>query len=180
MRLFRWVASIIIALALLMVGIGTLLPPKFVVARNIVVNAAPERVYALVDDPRKWKDWAVWHQRDPNMSVTYTGQERGVERGTGAGWSWVSKSEGEGRMKFTSAEAGRRLSYELYFADFDTTSQGELRFAAAGLGTKVSWTLNGDMGGNPFFRWMTLFADGMMGKDFDNSLVRLKALAEKG
>jgi hypothetical protein len=35
------------------------------------------------------------------------------------------------------------------------------------------------MGSNILFRWMTLFVDGMVGKDFEGGLANLKALAEK-
>lgn len=179
MRVIKWVLGIVLGLVVLMGGIGLLLSPKFSVSRSIVVNTAPDRVYALVEDPRRWKEWTVWNQRDPAMSITYSGQERGVDKGAGAGWAWKSKTEGDGKMTFTSAEPGRRLSYDLFFPDFGTTSQGELRFAAAGLGTKVTWVMNGNIGDNPFYRWMGLFADGMVGKDFDAGLANLKALAEK-
>ena len=44
---------------------------------------------------------------------------------------------------------------------------------------RVVWLMNGDMGSNPLLRWMTLFVDGMVGKDFEAGLANLKALAEK-
>ena len=46
-------------------------------------------------------------------------------------------------------------------------------------GTQVTWTMNGDMGANPLYRWMGLFMDKMVGPDFDAGLANLKALAEK-
>ena len=48
-----------------------------------------------------------------------------------------------------------------------------------GKATRVTWTMNGDMGGNPVYRWMGLFMDKMVGPDFDAGLANLKALAEK-
>lgn len=179
MRILKWTLGILAGLAMLMGGIGLVLPQKFTLTRSIVVNTAPDRVYAQVDDPRRWKNWAAWQLRDPNIAINYTGQERGVEKGVGAGATWMSRSEGSGSMRFTSAETGRRLSYEMVLDNVGLPWQGELRFAAAGLGTKVSWTVNGDLGDGPFTRWMGLFVDGLMGKDLETNLANLKAQAER-
>jgi hypothetical protein len=35
------------------------------------------------------------------------------------------------------------------------------------------------MGSNPLFHWFALMSDRMVGKDFDEGLAHLKALAEK-
>ena len=175
MKIVKWVLGTLLALvAVLAVG-GMLLSPKFNVTRSVAVNAAPDKVYGLVADPRRWKEWSVWNRRDPAMAITYSGPTSG----SGAGWAWKSKSEGDGRMTFTAAEPGRRLGYELFFPDFGTTSTGELVLAPEGNGTRVRWTMSGDMGSNLMFRWMTLFADRMVGKDFEGGLAYLKELAEK-
>ncbi len=121
--------------------------------------------------PGRWKEWSVWNQRDPAMEITYSG--------SGAVWAWKSKSEGDGRMTFTAAEPGKRLGHDLYFPDFGTTSAGELTSVPDGTGTRVSWVMNGNMGSNPLYRWIALFADGMVGKDFEGGLARLKTRAEQ-
>ena len=160
--------------AVLLVG-GFLLPSSFVVTRSVVVAAPPEKVYALVADPRAWQLWAPWSRRDPLMHVQYSGPASGV----GATWRWQSKSQGDGAMTFTDAEPGRRVAFDLYFADTGTTSSGELRFEPQEAVTKVTWTMNGDMGKNPFSHWMALAAGGTVGKDFSEGLRGLKAAAEK-
>jgi carbon monoxide dehydrogenase subunit G len=55
-------------------------------------------------------------------------------------------------------------------AYFDLEAEGE--------GTRVTWTVEMDMGNNPVGRWMGLMMDGMVGKDFDAGLANLKAKAE--
>ena len=70
------------------------------------------------------------------------------------------------------------IAYELYFPDFGTTSSGDLLLAGEGSVTQVTWTMNGNMGTNPLFRWMALFGDKMVGADFEAGLANLKALAE--
>ena len=126
--------------------------------------------------PRAEFDTAVAAARDPEMRIDYSGPESG----TGARWRWQSKSEGDGMMTFTATEPARRVAFDLYFPDFGTTSQGELNFVPDGNATRVTWTMNGDMGRNPLFRWMALGADSMVGKDFEAGLANLKTVAEKG
>ncbi len=175
MKIFKWLLIAVLGLAAGLAVGGMLLSPTFQVTRSTLVAAPPDKVYALVANPRGWKEWSVWNRRDPQMQVTYTGPESGA----GAAWAWKSASEGDGKMTFTAAEPGKRVAFDLYFPDFGTTSTGELSFAAEGSGTRVSWTMNGDMGSNPLFRWITLFADRMVGRDFEAGLSNLKAVAER-
>ena len=175
MKVLKWLLLVILALIVVLFAGGYLLSPKFTVSRSVLVAAPPDRIYPLVADPRQWKEWSVWNRRDPAMAIEYSGPESGA----GAVWSWKSKSEGDGRMSFTAAEPGRRVAYDLYFPDFGTTSSGAFDFAAEGGATRVTCTMNGDMGSNPFFRWFALNADSMVGKDFEAGLAGLKTLAEK-
>ena len=175
MKFVKVLLTLILVLAAVLVLGGFLLSPKFSVARSISIAAPPDKVYALVVDPRRWKDWTVWNQRDPQMTMTYGGPPSGA----GASWSWQSKSEGDGRMTFTAAEPGQHVAFDLFFPDFGTTSTGALTLVPEGGGTKITWTVAGEMGSNPLMRWFALFADAMIGKDFAGGLQGLKALAEK-
>jgi uncharacterized protein YndB with AHSA1/START domain len=175
LKVLKWLAITLAALvAVLFVG-GYALSPEFRAVRTTVVNAAPDKVYALLADPRQWKRWTVWNQRDPAMAITYSGPASGA----GAGWAWQSPTEGDGKMTFTAAEPGRRLAYDLFFPDFGTTSNGALELVPEGSGTRVTWTMNGNMGSNPLLRWIALFGDRMVGPDFEAGLANLKSLAEK-
>lgn len=158
-----------------LVGGGMLLSPHFTVVRSITIQAPAERIYPLVADPHGWARWSAWHRRDPAMQIDYSGPASGA----GAGWAWRSHSEGDGRMRFTAAEPGKRLSYELFFPDFGRTSHGQFRFDPNGDGTQVTWTMDGDMGRNPLHRWLGLCMNLLVGPDFDSGLARLKAIAEQ-
>lgn len=174
----KWLRRIVVAVAAviaLLLVIGMLLPSGFKVQRSVQVAAPPSKIYPLVADPRQWKNWTVWNQRDPAMKIEYSGPASGV----GAGWAWQSKTEGDGKMTFTAAEPGERVAFDLYFPDFGTTSKGEFVFVPEGTGTKVSWTMNGDFGSNPLFRWFALMADSMTGADFDAGLANLKTQSER-
>lgn len=176
LKALKWLLAAIAGLVLLLFAGGYALSPEFKAVRSVVVQASAEKVYPLLADPREWKRWTVWNRRDPSMTIAYSGPPSGA----GAAWSWKSKSEGDGQMTFTAAEPNRRVAYDLYFPDFGTTSNGDLLLAPEGNGTRVIWTMNGNMGTNPLFRWMALFADRMVGGDFEAGLANLKALAERG
>lgn len=176
MAFLKWTLGLVVGLvALLLVG-GLLLSGRYEITRSIVVAASADKVYPLVAEPRRWKEWSVWNRRDPAMSITYSGPESGA----GARWAWKSPTEGDGQMTFTAAEPGRRAAYELYFPDFGTTSTGELTLTPDGSGTRVTWAMAGTMGSNPLMRWMALAMDRMVGPDFEGGLANLKTLAEKG
>jgi uncharacterized protein YndB with AHSA1/START domain len=175
LKLLKWTVIVLVGLAILLFAGGYALSPEFKAVRSTTVAAPADKVYALVADPREWKRWSVWNQRDPAMAIVYSGPPSG----TGAAWEWKSKTEGDGKMSFTAAEPGKRLAYDLYFPDFGTTSSGALELAADGPGTKVTWIMNGNMGSNPLMRWFALFGDRMVGPDFEAGLANLKALAEK-
>jgi uncharacterized protein YndB with AHSA1/START domain len=174
----KWIKRIAVVIGLL-IGVvvigGWFISPTFTVSRSVTVAAPADKVFALLVDPREWKRWTVWNRRDPGMEITYSGPPSGV----GAGWAWTSASEGSGRMTFTAVQPTQGITYELFFPDFGTTSTGDLRLAPEGAGTRVTWTMNGNMGSNPVFRWMTLAMDGMVGQDFEAGLANLKALAEQ-
>lgn len=175
----KWIQRALVALvllALVLVGGGLLLSPKFHIERSVLVQAAPEKAYALVSDPHRWKEWTVWNRRDPVMSIEYFG----AASGAGSGWAWKSASEGDGKMTLTAVQAPSRVAYDLYFPDMDSTSTGELRFEPEAGGTRVTWTMDGDMGANPLMHWMALAMDRMVGPDFAAGLAQLKTLAEQG
>ncbi|WP_295640124.1 SRPBCC family protein [uncultured Methylibium sp.] len=174
-RALKWLVALILALVLVIAVGGMLLSPKFQVTRTQQVKAPPDKVYALVVAPRAWAQWSAWNRRDPAMTIAYSGPDSG----TGAAWDWKSTSQGNGGMRLTAAEPPLRVAYEIRFEGFSSVSTGELRFKAAGDGTEVTWRMDGDMGGNPLYRWFALFSDQMIGKDFSEGLANLKAVAER-
>jgi len=175
-RWAKWIAIVIVVVGIAALAGGYLQSPDFSVSRSAVVDAPPDEVYALVASPRNWTRWSVWNRRDPATTIAYSGPDSGV----GAAWTWHGKSQGDGKMTLTAAEPASRVAFDLYFADFGTTSRGALRFAPESSATRITWTINASMGSNPLYHWFALGADGKIGPDFSAWLANLKALAEKG
>lgn len=169
----KLLAALVVAV-LLLVAVGFALPSAFKVERAVQIEAPAAEVFGLIASPREWKRWSAWNARDPAMRIEYTGPESGL----GAGWSWQSASEGNGVMEFTAAVPGERLDYVLRFPDFGMESKGVLRIEPAGSGVRLSWSNEGDMGGNPINRWFGLFMDDLVGPDFEAGLANVKRIAE--
>jgi uncharacterized protein YndB with AHSA1/START domain len=175
MKYVQWALAVIGAIALLAVGAGFFVPSTFLVQRSIDINASPRKIYDLVVEPKRWKDWSVWTQRDPDMRIIYSGPPFGM----GAKWAWASKSEGSGSMEFTRVEPDRAVEYALNFADFNMKSTGALRLEPNGNATRVTWSSTGDVGANPLKHYLAAMMDRMVGPDFEAGLANLKTLAEK-
>jgi uncharacterized protein YndB with AHSA1/START domain len=174
-KAIQWTLAVVGFLALLVVGVGFFLPTGFEVERSIVIDAPADRIFNYVVDPREWKKWTVWNERDPNMEISYAGPPFGQ----GARWSWSSKTEGAGSMTFVRVVPNAQLGYELSFPEFGMKSEGDLLLAPAGSGTRVTWTNRGDVGRNPLKRYLALSMDRLVGPDFERGLANLKRLSEK-
>jgi len=173
MKIAIKVLKYLVGIVVVLLAVGFLLPSGYSAQRSVTVNAPAEKVFPLVANQKEWKRWSVWNQRDPNMVMAYSGPEAAA----GSKWSWKSKSEGNGGMEWSAVEPNKRVGFILTMEGM-TPASGDLKFAPDGAGTKVTWTMNGDAGMNPVFRWFGLFMDKMVGPDFDAGLQNLKKLAE--
>jgi uncharacterized protein YndB with AHSA1/START domain len=175
MKVVQWVLAVVGAIALVLIVGGLFLPAKFKVERSVQIEAPAARIYDYVVEPRKWQEWSVWTRRDPDMRILYSGPPFGM----GARWSWQSKQEGSGSMELTRVEPDHLVEYALSFPTFNLRSTGAITMEPSGKGTRVTWTNAGDVGGNPLKHYLAAAMDHMVGPDFEEGLVNLKALAEK-
>ena len=73
MKAIKWLIGVVLLLAAVVVIGGLFLPSTFSVERSVQVAAPPDKVFALVEDPRQWQRWTVWNRRDPAMKMSYSG-----------------------------------------------------------------------------------------------------------
>ena len=48
-------------------------PDSFRLERSTSINAAPEQVFALINDFREWSTWCPWKNFDPVLKRTFSG-----------------------------------------------------------------------------------------------------------
>jgi carbon monoxide dehydrogenase subunit G len=172
MRVLKIAVLIIIALSVLVFGIGAFLSKDFQVERSIEIAAAPGVVFDEVNSLKNWKAWSPWLARDPSIQNTYSGPDSGV----GAMVSWTSEKSGTGTQTITKSERPRRIEIELDFGDMGQPTSA-WTFEPSGDGTKVTWALSGEAAG-PLGGYFAKMMDGWVGKDYDDGLARLKQVIE--
>ena len=152
-------------------------PDTFSVQRATGIKAAPEKIFALLDNFHNWGIWSPWEKMDPNMKRTFSGPANGK----GSVYEWEGNSKvGQGRMEITDALAPSQVTVKLDFIKpFEGHNIAEFVLEPRGDTTNVTWTMRGP---SPYIaKLMSVFfsMDSMIGKDFEAGLANLKAAAEK-
>ncbi|CAN5917156.1 K(+)-transporting ATPase subunit F [soil metagenome] len=158
-------------------GFATSKPDSFEVQRSITIKAAPEKVYALIDDFHRWAEWSPWEKFDPTMQRSFSG----AERGKGAAYAWQGNSKvGSGRMEITDPQPPSKIAIQLDFIQpFEGHNVAEFSLQPQADGTQVTWAMRGP---TPFVsKVMQVFVsmDQLIGKDFETGLANMKLAAEK-
>lgn len=152
-------------------------PDMLSIQRETTIAAAPDKVFALIDDFHKWKEWAPQDRDDPSLVRTFSGASSGI----GAVSNWQGKGEsGKGRAEITESIRGQLVVVKVDFeAPFVAHNVNRFALSADGGGTHVAWSMHGT---NPYIaKVMSLVVnmDTMMGKHFETGLANLKAVAEQ-
>jgi uncharacterized protein YndB with AHSA1/START domain len=154
-------------------------PETFRVERSITIDAAPERIFPLIEDFHRWPSWAPQDKEDPSMTRVYSGAASGV----GAVSDWNSKgSAGKGRMSIIASMPPTRVTVKVDFVKpFVAHNVNEFILeptSGPAPATKVTWTMQGS---NLYvMKAMSAFVnmDRFMGKHFEKGLTDLKKVAE--
>ena len=154
-------------------------PETFRVQRSVRIDAAPEKIFPLIDDFHNWPSWAPQDKDDASMNRTYSG----AALGPGAVSDWASSgSAGKGRMSIIESTPPTRVVVKVDFVKpFAAHNVNELileSIAEPGAATKVIWTMQGS---NLYvMKLMSIFVnmDRVMGKHFESGPNNLKQAAE--
>ncbi|MEZ5399695.1 MAG: SRPBCC family protein [Bryobacteraceae bacterium] len=175
--MLKKILIVIVALLAAFLAVAAMQPDTFTVTRTATVAAAPETVFALVNDFHEWPKWSPWEQLDPNMTRTHTGSPAGQ----GASYAWTGNSDvGSGRMTIAESRPNEHVRIDLEFIEpFASKSITDFSFQPEGAGTKVEWKMSGD---NNFiskiFGLLMGGMDKMVGPDFEKGLAQMKSAAE--
>jgi len=174
MKILKRIGIGVLAVIILLLIISFFLPSKTTVERSRVVKASPEAVYAQIADLKNWDNWMPWNKIDPNMQKTW-GEKT---EGTGAQYSWVSENRnvGKGSITLTKCEPSM-IETELLFEGMNP-GKGFYKLEPADGGTKVTWSMESNMGNNPLYKFMSLMMDGMIGPEFEKGLNDLEIAAQ--
>ena len=164
-----------IAFSLFLTG-GFLLSDHYEVERNLVIDAAFEEIYPQLYDLKKWQDWTTWTPKaDPSMEIRYEGNETGA----GAKQIWTGKKMGDGELILTESNPGDGVYYVMKMNEGNVKMKGRISFRPINpTVTKVVWTVSGELGNNPIFRYFGLLMENMIANDLEQGLKNLKEIVE--
>ncbi|MFD0939455.1 SRPBCC family protein [Pedobacter boryungensis] len=176
MKVLKVLLGIIVALVIIFFVGGMFLPKTYSVSRTTTINAPDSVIYKNVADFNEFLKWNPWTKMEPTAKVTITGNPGQP----GHLYEWVGDKVGTGQMKLTEAMANQSVVEEMKFIKpMESSSTVRFDIAKEGNGNKATWTISGESVGT-MNKWMGLFMDKMMGKDFEDGLKSLKEKSEKG
>jgi hypothetical protein len=165
---------VLVVLAGVVVGVGFLLPSKFHVERSVVIQKDASAIHPLIANPSRWPEWSAWTKENyPEMVATYEGPAEGV----GAKSNWKDPKNGNGGLVITKSDPATGIVYDLTFENCEP-STAAIAYTKAEGGTQVTMSVDGDVGSNPFYRYLGLLMDKFMGGDFEKGLNKLKTVVE--
>jgi uncharacterized protein YndB with AHSA1/START domain len=169
------IAAVIVLAIIAVLAYAATKPDSFRVERATTINAAPDKIFPLVDDLHAHSSWSPF-EKDPNMKRTHSG----APKGKGAIYEWEGNRQvGKGRIAITDVTPPSKVTMQLdMFTPFEAHNIVEFTLVPNGSGTKVNWAMHGPQ---PFMaKVMSTFinCDKMVGSEFERGLAKMKAIAE--
>lgn len=169
------VAYLLLALLVIFMGGAYVLPGEVVVERQITIAALPGKVFNIVGDLRRFKDFSPWADIDPDLQYTFEGPPIGI--GQKMSWSSTHPELGTGSQTVVDYQPNIRFATTLDFGEMGDAI-AYWNFVPVGSDTKVTWGFKSLLR-NPLERWMGLLFDRWIGADYEKGLAKLKEIAEK-
>ncbi len=167
-------AIALVAVVLLTLSAGLILPRGWRVERQVLINAGPGRVHALLFDLKRWQEWSVWTRAmDPLLHNTYEGPQEGV----GAKWMWLGPKMGRGQVAIVASDPLSGIELDEAIESEVVNAHASVKLTVEGSATRVVWIDEGTLplivGG--LFRGAV---ERQLGEHLQASLQKLKAVAE--
>ena len=175
--MFKVTAIVVIVLIAAVLIFAATKPDTFRVQRVASIKAPPEKIFALINDFNSWGAWSPWEKKDPTMKRTLGA----TTSGKGAVYAWEGNSEvGQGRMEITESSPPSRVAIQLDFVKpFETHNVVDFTLQPKGDATNVTWAMHGASPYVSKLMGIIFNMDKMIGRDFEDGLANLKAIAEK-
>jgi effector-binding domain-containing protein len=161
------------ALVALLIIIGFALPRSNRVQVEIEIDAHPATIFALVNDFRRFSLWSPWADTDPNARIIYSGPTRGE----GAIMTWDGAIIGSGTQIISASRPYEHLQIVMSPGE-PAESLSWFDLEAGTRTTIVTWGFQTDYGLNIVARYFAPMLGGIVARDYQDGLARLKQLAE--
>jgi len=152
-------------------------PDIFVVQRTATIRADSGKVFPCINDFHNWAAWSPYEKIDPTMKKTFSG----ASSGKGAVYEWKGNNKaGTGRMEILESSAPTKVTIKLDFLKpFEGHNTSEFTMSPKGDSTEVTWAMQGPLAFMMKVMHVFISMDKLLGKDFEEGLANLKAIAER-
>lgn len=172
--MLRKFAIAIVALALLVVALGLVLPRRWHVEQSVFIAAPSARIHPFIANFHSWQEWAAWSKDlDPQVRNTF----EGPAEGTGAKWTWLGPKMGHGRMEIAMADPRIGVEINEAIESESINAHSSFTYRTESTGTRVTWVDEGTLpvllGG-----YFTRSVEKQLGRYFQEGLEALKKRVE--
>ncbi|WP_439883065.1 SRPBCC family protein [Pontibacter sp. MBLB2868] len=176
MNLLKIVPLSCVALGAAVYGASFLLPTELQLEHTLVLEATPEQVYHLLNNPTEWEKWSpVNKTTDPSMIRLFGGPMAGV----GAKMRWSGDEVGNGEIELTESTEPASVAYKEILPDEATILEGSFRLAAVEGGTAIYWTQKAQLQDKPLAKLKGAWLKYKRQTELEEGLLRLKTLLKK-
>jgi hypothetical protein len=151
-------------------------PPSFRVARSARIHSTPERLFPLINDLKSMNRWNPFALRDPHAKGSYSTPASGK----GAMHTFEGPKSGKGQLEIIDVAAPTEVTMRLKMVK-PMPADNIVRFTLEPKGdaTTVTWAMDGKTPLLARIVGLFLDCDKMVGREFEEGLNNLKAIAEK-
>lgn len=167
---------ILIAIIGLVLIVAAILPGKYSIKKEIVINKPAAHVYERISNLNHYRDWNPWHKMEQDAKSEITGAPGTV----GHKFAWDGKKIGQGSLTIKGFTAPQEITLDLEFIKpWKSTALDSWTFDDLQNGTtKVVWENNGPLA-YPMARLMGPMINKNLNQQFEQGLKNLKELCEK-
>jgi len=175
-KVLKIIGVIILLIVVFVLIAGLFVSKTYHLEKDITINAPREKVWSHVSSLREMEKWNPWREKDPNIKADFEGQDGTL----GSVYNWSgNKDVGSGSQTITKLEKPDRVESHLHVIEpFEGEADAFTRLVDAGNGTKVTWGFDTKYAYPMNTMLLFIDMDGMMGKDYNNGLAKLKAICE--
>jgi hypothetical protein len=165
----------LLSIILLLVVIGVLLPSSYHVERSIRINSSSKTIFPYLNNLQKWSSWTSLNvNKDYSLEQQFSGSTQGI----GSEMAYHGDKLGKGKIKIVDNELDDHVTFSLLINNrFNTDGNIKIE-SKSETDSKVIITLDGDVGFHLPNRYIILMMNNIAGSLFEESLNRLKMVAE--
>ena len=144
---------------------------KMNVHQSIHIDAAPAKIFTVINDLQQWERWSPWVIAEPTADINVAKDGKYHE--------WDGKIIGAGNLKIIEEVENQLVEMQLNFLKpWKSTATTRFELEATKKGTLVHWKMNSSL---PLFLfWMKKQMQVFVGMDYGRGLLLLKDLVENG